>query len=42
MEDRCASMYQRLLPAEFLNRVQPQTAIRENNRVYNLLVVMWL
>jgi hypothetical protein len=36
------SMYQRLLPAEFLNRVQPQTAIRENNRVYNLLVVMWL
>jgi hypothetical protein len=36
------SMYQRLLPAEFLNRVQPQTAIRENNRVYNFLVVMWL
>jgi len=36
------SMYQRLLSAEFLNQVRSQTAIRENNRVYNFLVVMWL
>jgi hypothetical protein len=36
------SMYQRLLPTEFLHRLQSQTGIRQNNRVYNFLAVMWL
>ncbi len=36
------SMYQRLLPAEFLTKVQNQTSIRQNNRVYSFLVVIWL
>ncbi len=36
------SLYQRLLPAEFLHRLQSQARIRQNNRVYTFLVVMWL
>lgn len=36
------SLYQRLLPAEFWDRVPSPTGKRENNRVFNLLVVIWL
>lgn len=36
------SLYQRLLPADFLQRLQSQAGIRQNNRVYSFLVVMWL
>lgn len=36
------SLYQRLLPAHFLQQVQDQARIRQNNRVYTLVVVMWL
>jgi hypothetical protein len=36
------SLYQQLLPAAFLQRLQNQTRIRQNNRVYSFLVVIWL
>jgi len=36
------SLYLRLLPAPFLERLQRQPGIRHNNRVYSSLVVMWL
>jgi len=36
------SMYQRLLPASFVQQLQDQAGIRQNNRVYTFLVVMWL
>jgi hypothetical protein len=36
------SLYQRLLPAAFLQQVQAQVGVRQNNRVYTFLVVMWL
>jgi hypothetical protein len=36
------SLYQRLLPASFLQQLQSQSGIRQNNRVYTCLVVMWL
>ena len=36
------SLYQRLLPAQFLDHVQKQAGLRQNNRVYSLLVVVWL
>jgi putative transposase len=36
------SMYLRLLPAEFLAEIRRKEQIRENNRVYNAAVVMWL
>jgi hypothetical protein len=36
------SLYQRLLPAEFLQQVCRQAEMRQNNRIYTLLVVMWL
>jgi len=35
-------MYQRLLPAPFVQQLQDQAGMRQNNRVYTLLVVMWL
>jgi hypothetical protein len=35
-------MYQRLLPAPFVQQLQDQAGIRQNNRVYTFLVVMWL
>jgi hypothetical protein len=36
------SMFQRLLPAPFVQRLQQQAGIRQNNRVYTSLVVLWL
>src|ERR1035437_465982 len=36
------SLYQRLLPASFWEPLQKRPDRRQNNRVYNLLVVMWL
>jgi hypothetical protein len=36
------SWYQRLLPAEFILRISQPAKIRQNNRVYTALVVMWL
>jgi hypothetical protein len=36
------SLFQRLLPASFLQRVQYEAGMRQNNRVYNPLVVLWL
>jgi len=36
------SLYQRLLPAPFVQQLQDQAGIRQNNRVYTFLVVMWL
>jgi hypothetical protein len=36
------SMYQRLLPAPFVQQLQDQAGIHQNNRVYTFLVVMWL
>lgn len=36
------SLYLRLLPAPFLERLQRQSGVRHNNRVYSSLVVMWL
>src|ERR1035441_7717249 len=36
------SLYQRLLPASFWEPLQKRPDRRQNNRLYNLLVVMWL
>jgi hypothetical protein len=36
------SLYQRLLPAEFLDQLRQTGKLRENNRVYHHAVVMWL
>lgn len=36
------SLYQRLLPAPFLDLLRQQAKLRQNNRVYTLAVVMWL
>jgi putative transposase len=36
------SLYQRLLPAAFLDPLEKQPRHRQNNRVYSFLVVMWL
>ncbi len=36
------SLYQQLLPAEFLDQVRKKAGIRENNRIYTIPVVMWL
>src|SRR5207245_9675056 len=36
------SLYQRLLPAPFLDHLRQQAQLRQNNRVYTLAVVMWL
>jgi hypothetical protein len=36
------SLYQRLLPASFLDPLQKQPGQRQNNRVYTYLLVMWL
>jgi hypothetical protein len=36
------SLYQRLLPAAFLDLHQHQAHVRQNKRVYTLAVVMWL
>lgn len=41
-ESDVLSLYQRLLPAPFLQQLQDETGIRQNNRVYTFLVVMWL
>jgi hypothetical protein len=35
-------LYLRLLPVEFLQQLRQKQALRENNRVYNQSVVMWL
>ncbi len=36
------SLYLRLLPASFLAPFEKPSRHRQNNRVYNFLVVMWL
>jgi hypothetical protein len=36
------SLYLRLLPVEFFKQLRQQEKFRENNRVYNHAVVMWL
>ena len=36
------ALYQRLLPAQFLERVRQEENSRENNRVYGTAVVIWL
>ena len=36
------SLYQRLLPASFWEPLQKRPDRRQNNRLYNFLVVMWL
>lgn len=36
------SLYQRLLPTEFFEQLRQKEKLRENNRVYNHSVVMWL
>jgi len=36
------SLYRRLLPAPFLDRLREQAKMRQNNRVYTLAVVLWL
>ncbi len=36
------SIFQRLLPASFVQRLQHEAGIRQNNRVYTPLVVLWL
>ncbi len=35
-------LYERLVPAPFVQQLQQQAAFRQNNRVYTCLVVMWL
>lgn len=36
------SLYQQLLPAAWLQQLQRQIGLRQNNRIYTGLVVMWL
>lgn len=36
------SLYQRLLPVEFFEQQQQEEKYRQNNRIYNHAVVMWL
>ena len=36
------ALYQRLLPAEWLDQLRQQENLRENNRVYTNAVVIWL
>jgi hypothetical protein len=36
------SLYQKLLPAEHFEKLRQSDKLRENNRVYNAAVVMWL
>jgi hypothetical protein len=36
------SLYQRLVPAPFLQRLCRQAGLRQNNRIYTLAVVQWL
>ncbi len=36
------SLFLRLLPSEFFDRLRQQEKLRESNRVYNSAVVMWL
>jgi hypothetical protein len=36
------SLYRRLLPNEFFAELRQSAELRENNRVYNAAVVMWL
>jgi hypothetical protein len=36
------SLYQRLVPAPFLQRLRRQAGLRQNNRIYTLAVVQWL
>ena len=36
------SLYQRLVPAPFLQRLRQQAELRQNNRIYTLAVVLWL
>jgi hypothetical protein len=36
------SLFQHLLPFDFLQRVQDQAGVRRNNSVYSALVVLWL
>ena len=36
------SLYQRLVPAPFLQRLCRQAGLRQNNRIYTLAVVLWL
>ena len=36
------SLFHRLLPAAFVQRVQHEAGLRQNNRVYTPLVVLWL
>jgi putative transposase len=36
------SLYQRLLPFDFLDQLRQNGSVRENNRIYTVLVVMWL
>jgi hypothetical protein len=36
------TLYRRLLPAPFLQQLQDEAGVRQNNRVYTFLVVMWL
>ncbi len=36
------SIFQRLLPASLVQRIQHEAGIRQNNRVYTPLVVLWL
>lgn len=35
-------MFQRLLPLDFLQRIQQQAGVRSNNSLYSPLVVLWL
>lgn len=35
-------LYQQMLPFPFIQHLQAEANIRQNNRVYTLLVVMWL
>ena len=36
------SLYQRLVPAPFLQRLRQQAGLRQYNRIYTLAVVLWL
>ena len=36
------SLYRRLAPAPFLQRLCRQAGLRQNNRIYTLAVVLWL
>ena len=36
------SLYQKLLPIEYFEKLRQSDKLRENNRVYNAAVVMWL